>query len=45
MLGTAIIQAKMKNNIAPGDDKVTADMIKAVGPIEMQWMYGILKKI
>ena len=30
-----------KNNKAPGYYEVAADMIKAVGPVRMQWMNGI----
>lgn len=28
-----------------GDVEVIAEMIKAVGPIEMQWLYKIMRKV
>jgi hypothetical protein len=43
MLGTEIIHAKMKNNTAPEDDKVTVHMIKAPESVRMQLIYRIKK--
>jgi hypothetical protein len=36
MLDNKIVIAKIKNNIAPGDDEVMVEMVKAIGPIGVQ---------
>jgi hypothetical protein len=45
MLPLETVMRQMKNNKSPGYNELTADIIKAAGPIGTQWLYQVLRRI
>jgi hypothetical protein len=45
MLDLESVVRQMKNNKSPGYDELTTNVIKAAGPIGVQWLYQVLRRI
>jgi hypothetical protein len=45
MLDVETAVRQMKNNKSWGYDELTTDIIKAAGPIGIQWLYQVLRRI
>jgi hypothetical protein len=45
MMDVEIAIGQMKKNKSPSDDEVTVEMITNAGPLGMQWLYRLMRKI